>query len=254
MAFQLPAFGFFEEDTPLHRCDPRSKMVLLAAFSVLGVLINDLIPLLLLLGLLLLVMAVTGLMTPLLQSLRNMSFLFYLILIFNTLLGSVHFAVLALVRILILMLTFSVYFQTTLPEDLAQALVQMHLSYWYAFTLSLSFRFVPTLAEEVETITEAQMSRGHRLESEGFFNQVRNLFPLLIPLIMGSVRRADQVAEALYTRAFGAAKKRTTLYRLVMGKRDWALMAGSGTLLALGLCYRFGALLVPAWLGFAIAF
>ncbi len=119
------------------------------------------------------------------------------------------------------MIVFSIYFQTTSPEDLSESLMSIKIPYSLAFSLSLAFRFVPTMAKETQIIIDAQKSRGHKIEKGGPFKQIQNLKPLLIPLLMNSIRRAFNVAEALETRAFGLAKNPQPYHPLVFGKKDW---------------------------------
>ena len=102
----------------------------------------------------------------------------FFILIINTLSGSLNNSLITIIRLMVLMMIFSIYFQTTLPEDITQSLILLHVPYSTAFSLSLSFRFVPTMAQETEIVMNAQKSRGHRIEEGGMIQQVKNLFPL----------------------------------------------------------------------------
>jgi energy-coupling factor transport system permease protein len=63
---------------------------------------------------------------------------------------------------------------------------------------SVAFAFVPQTAVAFREIREAQAVRGHR------FRGVRDLVPLLVPLLTGGLERAVTMAEALESRAFGA--------------------------------------------------
>ena len=133
------------------------------------------------------------------------------------------------------MLVFSIYFQTTSPEDLSEALLKLKFPYSLAFSLSLAFRFVPTMATETQIITDAQKSRGHRIEEGGVIKKIRNLIPLLVPLLMNSIRRAFHVAEALETRAFGATKSPQSYFPLYFTSKDRVFSILSVALLGLGL-------------------
>jgi energy-coupling factor transport system permease protein len=97
----------------------------------------------------------------------------------------------------------------------------MNIPYHYAFSFSLAFRFVPTISMEAQNIIDAQQSRGYELQKKGIINQVKNLFPLLIPLIICAIRRAFNVAEALESRAFGSQKERTYYYQIHFDYKDW---------------------------------
>jgi len=97
----------------------------------------------------------------------------------------------------------------------------MKVPYPYAFSFSLAFRFVPTIANEAQNIMDAQQSRGYEMKTSGLINQIKNLFPLLVPLIICSIKRAFNVAEALESRAFGSVNERTYYYTIKYTFKDW---------------------------------
>ena len=59
------------------------------------------------------------------------------------------------------------------------------------------------------------------MQKKGLINQIKNLFPLLIPLIICSIKRAFNVAEALESRAFGSRKERSYYYSIKYTIKDW---------------------------------
>jgi energy-coupling factor transport system permease protein len=122
------------------------------------------------------------------------------------------------------MACFSIFFLTVHPDDFSQALIQLHVPFDFAFILAMATRYVPTLAQEAQTIIDAQMSRGLELQKGNIVRQIRNYVPVLIPLIVSSIRRAFSVAESLESRAFGSTKKRTYLHVLRMAKKDWLVV------------------------------
>jgi energy-coupling factor transport system permease protein len=98
---------------------------------------------------------------------------------------------------------------------------------------------VPVLAEEAQTIMDAQKARGLELERGNFLKRVRNYIPILIPLIVSAIRRSLELAEAMESRAWGATSKRTNLYVLKMKKGDVILIALSIVLLAVAVYVHF---------------
>jgi energy-coupling factor transport system permease protein len=98
-------------------------------------------------------------------------------------------------------------------------------------------RFVPVLAEEAQTIMDAQKARGLELEKGGLLKRIRNYVPVLIPLIVSAIRRSLELAEAMESRAWGATKKRTNLYLLKLHRGDFVL-------LAIAICVLAGAVYV----------
>jgi energy-coupling factor transport system permease protein len=128
-------------------------------------------------------------------------------------------------RFIVLVESFSVFFLTTSPDHLGLALEQTHVPYEFVFAFTTAVRFVPVLAEEAQTIMDAQKARGLELEKGNFLKRIRNYIPILIPLIVSAIRRSLELAEAMESRAWGATKKRTNLYVLKMHRGDVVMMA-----------------------------
>jgi energy-coupling factor transporter transmembrane protein EcfT len=141
-------------------------------------------------------------------------------------------------RFIVLILSFSAFFLTTSPDRLSLALEQSHVPYEFCFAFTTAVRFVPVLAEEAQTIMDAQRARGLELERGNFLKRVRNYIPILIPLIVNAIRRSLELAEAMESRAWGATEKRTNLYILKMEKADISLSAVSFIILALSVYVR----------------
>jgi energy-coupling factor transport system permease protein len=137
------------------------------------------------------------------------------------------------------MSSFSLFFLTTSPDDLSLALEQSHIPYEFCFAFTTAVRFVPVLAIEAQTIMDAQKSRGLELEKGNFLKRIRNYIPILIPLIVGAIRRSLELAEAMESRAFGAKKKRTNLYRLQLKRTDVSIFVLSLFILALAIYVRY---------------
>jgi energy-coupling factor transport system permease protein len=127
-------------------------------------------------------------------------------------------------RFVVLVESFSVFFLTTSPDHLGLALEQSHFPYEFCFAFTTAVRFVPVLAEEAQTIMDAQKARGLELEKGNFMKRIRNYIPILIPLIVSAIRRSLELAEAMESRAWGAIKKRTNLYELKMRRGDYVLL------------------------------
>jgi energy-coupling factor transport system permease protein len=121
---------------------------------------------------------------------------------------------------------------------LGLALEQTRLPYEFSFAFTTAVRFVPVLAEEAQTIMDAQKARGLELEKGNFMKRIRNYIPVLIPLIVSAIRRSLELAEAMESRAWGATKKRTNLYVLKFHRGDFALLAITVGVLALAIYTR----------------
>ena len=210
----LEAFKFQTKNSLIHRLDPRSKLLLAIFYTIACIMFREIIPLLLIFLTLIPLIFIGKIYKEWLKSLRGIVFLYVLIIVLNTLFISLSFAIAMVIRISIMISAFSLFFLTVHPNDLALSLISMKVPYEFAFSFSLAFRFVPTIANEAQNIIDAQQSRGYEMKQSGLINQIKNLFPLLIPLIVCSIRRAFNVAEALESRAFGSTKERTYYYNI----------------------------------------
>jgi energy-coupling factor transport system permease protein len=126
-----------------------------------------------------------------------------------------------------------VFFLTTSPDHLGLALQQSGIPYEFCFAFTTAVRFVPVLADEAQTIMDAQKARGLELERGNLLKRVRNYIPVLIPLIVNAIRRSLELAESMESRAWGANKKRTNLYELKLKKADYILFLVSVLILIL---------------------
>ena len=133
-------------------------------------------------------------------------------------------AVFVSLRVMILILISSVFSYTTSPTSLTGAIESLlkPLSYiglkgavhTVAMTMTIALRFIPTLLEETGKIMNAQKARGTDFETGGLVKRVKALLPILIPLLISSIRRAYELAEAMECRCYSGAENRTK-YRLL---------------------------------------
>ncbi|MDN6195493.1 MAG: energy-coupling factor transporter transmembrane protein EcfT [Atopostipes suicloacalis] len=92
-----------------------------------------------------------------------------------------------------------------------------------ALVLSIALRFVPTLMEETEKIMNAQKSRGVEFNVGSLIERMKKIVPLLIPLFISSIDRADQLATAMTARGYRGGDHRTKLRELNWEQRDYLI-------------------------------
>ena len=112
-------------------------------------------------------------------------------------------------RLLAIISAFAILTLTVHPDDMMLAMIKMKLPYKSVLVTSLSTRFIPTLIDDVERITDVQRSRGLELDKGKLFQKIRSRASIVIALLSNSLDRAIQVAEAMESRAFGAGRNRT---------------------------------------------
>ncbi|HJX02646.1 MAG TPA: energy-coupling factor transporter transmembrane component T [Candidatus Bathyarchaeia archaeon] len=222
--------------SPIHNLDPRIKFVYVCSIFTVAIMYSEILPLIALFLMQIPFVLLAGVRREWLRSMRGAAFLATLIFLTNFIAAfigagyaitgkNLENALAMTLRFIVLVESFSVFFLTTSPDHLGLALEQTRVPYEIVFAFTTAVRFVPVLAEEAQTIMDAQKARGLELERGNFLKRIRNYIPILIPLIVSAIRRSLELAEAMESRAWGATKKRTNLYTLKMHKGDIALIA-----------------------------
>ena len=67
----------------------------------------------------------------------------------------------------------------------------------------------------------AQKARGADLESGGLIDRVKALIPILIPLLISSVRRAYELAEAMECRCYNGGEGKTRMKQMKLSVIDF---------------------------------
>ena len=102
-----------------------------------------------------------------------------------------------------------------------------------AMMMSIALRFIPTLIEETDKIMSAQKARGADFESGGLIKRARAVLPIVIPLFVSAIRRADELAIAMESRCYHGGEGRTRMKILKAAGRDAvALICGAVVLAA----------------------
>jgi energy-coupling factor transport system permease protein len=115
-------------------------------------------------------------------------------------------AVVSALRLLAIGSAFFLFFQTTPPEVLSNALLKMGVPYPFAFVLSASMQFAPVLVRRLGNIRDAQRARG--IPIEGGLSLLIHLPALAGPLLIQAFKFADELAEAMEARGFGIPGRR----------------------------------------------
>lgn len=126
-------------------------------------------------------------------------------------------------KLLCFLLLNVVVLSTTRVEELTMALSRLGLPYRAGFALTLAFRLVPLFAESAGTVLQARRLRSLGVEPRGLVARLRDAAPVILPVFMGALRRADRMAIALDMRGFGLPGERTALVEHRVGGPDLAV-------------------------------
>lgn len=137
-------------------------------------------------------------------------------------------------RLCMLIMGTSLLTYTTTPTDIADGLekacsplkvikIPVHD---LAMMISIAFRFIPILVEETDKIMKAQMARGADFENGNVFKKAKAMVPLIVPLIISSIKRALDLATAMEARCYRGCEGRTKMKPLKYKKLDvWGYLS-----------------------------
>ncbi len=222
--------------SPFHKLDPRVKLLISIEFFVLSLIASSIVAVAIVL---LSIVSVAAFARSLKRvgrtvvfSLLFAAFIFGFNLLFG--LGILRALTFAL-RFIAIIGSTSIFFVTTSPDELEQIMKWMRIPRDVVFAFVTAVRFIPVVMLDAFQIMDAQKSRGLELEKGSLMTRVRNLVPVLIPLVVNSVIRSGELAEAMESRGYGSTPKPTSLYGMSLKWYDWLVLAGSLVIFALAL-------------------
>jgi energy-coupling factor transport system permease protein len=247
----LEYFDYELKKSILHHLDPRGKMLFIIVLTCIAILFREIVPLLIILGITIPLVLLGDFLKKWLKTMLILLPLLIIIVIIDALVIKTDyptsFAIVIVLRLVVLTAIFGLYFQTVSPDDLSQMLRKFGLPYAFAWAVSTAYRFIPTLAKETEIIFAAQKSRGLQIDRGNIFKRARKMLPLLVPIFASAMRRSWQLAEAIESRGWNAIKKRTYLYSLKLKWWDYLLIIISLALFALFLLQVIKQYPYPSW-------
>jgi len=116
-----------------------------------------------------------------------------------------------------------------------------------AIIMSIALRLIPTIMEETDKIILAQKARCAAFDSRNLFKKARALLPVLIPLFVSSLRRAEDLAYAMDSRCYHGSVGRTKMKVLKLAWTDILFFAGMLLMLIVFLFLRYNT----AWFDWA---
>lgn len=268
------SFGqYYPVASPIHRLDPRIKLLAAILYIVAIFFIRKFTGFALVAVFLLVLICMSGVpFFKVLKSVRAVIFLVLFTVIMSVLFyvdktaeplwawkfikiyrkGLINAARMGL-RLIFLVIGPAILTLTTTPveltdglERLLKPLALMHLPvHELAMIMSIALRLIPTLTEETEKIMNAQKARCADFDTGNIFKRAKAMLPVLIPLFVGSFRRADELADAMDSRCYRGAKGRTRMKVLKLRARDFVAAFVMLVLFAAVLFLRYN------WFGWA---
>lgn len=245
-------FGrYVNENTFVHKLDPRTKIFLLILFSV-GVFLQfsniitnllfscaylilifvlmiitrinifDLFKSLSVMWLMILFLMIIYIITPIQNPVLPVAFNLFSKPIYWDAFANMGYI---LLRLMLLISLAMILTSSTRPMDMTYAfewymypLKVIHFPvHEIAMTLSIALRFIPTLLDETNRIMKAQESRGADFKHGSIFKRFGAIISLIIPLFVSAIERSEQLANAMEARGYDPKAKRTR-YKVLRGK------------------------------------
>ena len=237
---------YFPEESPIHRLDPRIKIIMALTYIVTLFLVKDFIGFLIAVFVLSIIIKVSK--VPLKFIIRGLKPIFIIIIFTFTvnmfMIGGevlwqwkflhitregLYIAVFMAIRLILLIIGSSLLTLTTKPihltdgiESLLKPLTIFKVpAHELAMMMTIALRFIPTLLEETDKIMKAQMARGADFESGNIIRRAKSLIPLLVPLFISAFRIAQDLAMAMEARCYRGGKHRTRMNAIRIRGRDF---------------------------------
>ena len=238
---------FFPGDSLLHKLDPRIKLALTVFYIVALFMSKSVFSYAIMLLFLITAVAISGISPRVV--LKGMKPLVFIIVftsilnifyaregntlwtwwIFTVTSEGIAIAFFTVARIIMLVTgTFVLLTYTTSPIALTDAIerVMRPLAvikvpvHELAMMMTIALRFIPTLIDETDKIMNAQKARGADFESGNVLRRAKALIPLLIPLFVSAIRRAEELATAMECRCYHGGEGRTRMKQLRLAPLD----------------------------------
>lgn len=245
--FRDVAFGqYYPANSVVHKLDARVKLLLTLLFVIAIFFVKSYFGFMLTIATLAVIIVCAKLpMMSVLKSVRGILFIVLFTAILNLFLikegevlvhweiftitkNGVHTTIKMVLRLVLLISGASLLSLTTTPVQLADGLESLMSPLKLikvpvrdiAMIMSIALRFIPTLFDETNKIISAQKARGASFDTGNIFARVKAMLPVLIPLIVNSFRRADELAFAMDARCYNATPNRTKMKKAKIGVGD----------------------------------
>ncbi len=234
-------FLYLDRDTPIHRLDPRTKLISALILFVICLCFNH--PLYVA-G----ISAGIGMLARWAGAWPNfwkLRFILLLLLLFSFLIWpffvsgptrwfswgalqlsreSVFYGLAMGLRLSTFVAIGLIFLSTTRNEELTNGLIRLGVPFPLAFALATALRLVPTFVGAGATIIQAQVSRGLDLESGSLFKRMGKFIPQAVPLFIYAIHHTNFLAMALESKGFDPKAKRTFYYEPRMNRVDYGVL------------------------------
>lgn len=249
---------YVPKNTPVHRVDPRIKIISAALLTVLCFFISNPVALIVLFAFLQMLILSTGVTARTYSSsfwlVARFSIILFIIwpffdqagspvlldlVIYKPTVPALLRAFVVSMRIFVIASGWLILMLSTRQGLLVRGFVKLGCPYDFGISLSIALRYIPNFLGTIDQIKEAQRARGLDTSKGNLVGRARNMMPVLIPTFAMAFRAIDGLSEALLSRGYGASPRRTYYRDIRMRGSDFAaltcIMVAASALLILDL-------------------
>ncbi|HEX9550633.1 MAG TPA: energy-coupling factor transporter transmembrane component T [Candidatus Limnocylindrales bacterium] len=134
------------------------------------------------------------------------------------------------------------------PDVFGTTFARLGVPYRFAYALDLTWRFIPSLAEDFRSTLDAQRVRGMDFSSgsSGPIARLRRQVPVLVPTVVNAIAGAEDTIDAMDLRGFGT-RPRTWLHELRYDRTDRLVLLFFAGLLVLATVGGFTTSSAEVW-------
>lgn len=210
---------YYPITSKIHKMNPLSKIICTVIFVLLMFLSNDLFFIGLITGFVLLIVLMSNIpLKVYLGAMKSLKILIIFIILINIITGvDWQVIVIMVARLVLVVLYTSVLTLTTPPTELTYGLEKFFTPLRVigipvnkmALSLSLAIRFIPTIIDQANKIMKSQTCRGIDYSNSKIKDKITGVKSLMLPMIIHSFRRADELAISMELRLYNIHNKRT---------------------------------------------
>ena len=132
---------------------------------------------------------------------------------------------------------------TTKVSEFITSMEKSNIPKEISIPLSVIFRYIPSVYEEIKSITNAMKMRGFGLNVKSLKNPLKLIEFYMIPILVSTIKTADELSAASLTRGLSNPKGRTHLIEVKLNIIDYSLLAISFIGLGVYAYYFLGGVL-----------
>lgn len=210
---------YYNNNSKVHYMHPLSKIICTVVFIIMVFICND-IKLMILLSLLAILFTEIAHLpkTIYYKTIMSLKYIIIFIVLINLIFkADLITTIMDILRLVLIVLYTSILTLTTPPTEITYGLellfsplkiVRIPVNK-IALSISLALRFIPSIIDQANKILKSQASRGIDYYNSSLKGKILAVKSMIIPMFMITIKKADNLADAMTVRLYSINDKRT---------------------------------------------